>query len=151
MSIPGAIIAGLVATLILYVLTRLTTMNRMGMERYLSTMFFARANATLGFTLLFVAGGIFGLIYAYLWSMGIGWPDYLYGLINGVVQWLAVGLAIGLLPLVHRGIRSGDVPPPGFYMTNLLGKWAFLAGLVNHAIFGLAIAFVYQFFRGRYG
>lgn len=151
MSFPGAVIAGLVATFICYVTTRLSTMNLMGMEHYLGTMFTRTGSTRLGFLLLFIGGVIFGLIYAALWSVGIGWPDYLYGLIFGIVQWLIVGLLVGLLPAVHVGIQVGTVPAPGFYMTNLLGGWAFLAGLVNHTLFGLVFAYFYQFFMSRYG
>lgn len=151
MSFPGAIIAGLVATFVCFVTTRLSTMNLMGMEHYLGTMFTRTKNMSLGFLLLFAGGVIFGLIYADLWSVGIGWPSYLYGLIFGIVQWLVVGLLVGFLPTVHIGIQAGRVPAPGLYMTNLLGGWAFLAGLVNQVIFGLVFAYFYQFFMGRYG
>ena len=150
MSFPGAIIAGLIATLIFYVITRLSTMNLMGMERYFSTMFTKKENAAVGFVLLFAGGIILGLIYAFLWSAGIGWPSYLYGFIFGIVQWFIVGLLIGILPAVHTGIRSGAIPAPGIYMTNLLGIWALPAGLATNVIFGLVFAFIYQFFRGRY-
>ena len=150
MSFPGAIIAGLVATFVFFVLTRLFTMNLMGMERYLSTMFTRREKPSLGLVLLFVWGIVFSVIYASLWSMGIGWPGYRWGLLFGVVQWLLVGLLVGALPMVHVGVRRGIVSPPGAYMTKVLGRAAFLAGLLNHAIFGLAVAFFYQFFRTRY-
>jgi len=150
MSFPGAVIAGLVATFVFFVLTRLFTMNLMGMERYLGTMFTRRESPVLGFLLLFAWGVIFSLIYAGLWSIGIGWPGYRFGLLFGVIQWLVVGSLIGALPLVHAGIRAGVVPPPGAYMIRLLGPAAFLAGLSSHAIFGLAVAYFYQFFRTRY-
>jgi hypothetical protein len=151
MSFLGAVIAGLVATLIFWVTTRLSTMNLMGMERYLGTMFTESKNERLGFVLLFVGGVLFGLIYAALWSADIGWIGYRFGLLFGIVQWLIVGLFVGFLPAVHVGIRVGSVPAPGLYMTNLLGGGAFLAGLANHMIFGLAFAYFYQFFITRYG
>lgn len=150
MSMLGAIVAGLVATGVFYVITRLTTMNLMGWERYLGTVFTERKNDTAGFVLLFVCGVIISLLYATLWSLGIGWPDYLYGLIFGIVQWLVAGLLAGALPAFHVGIRAGAIRSPGLYMTNLLGRAAFLAGLVNHVIYGLAVAYFYQFFAGRY-
>ncbi len=151
MSIPGALIAGLAATGVLFVTTRLTTMNLMGMERYLSTMFTRRENKPLGFTLLFVWGVGFTFIYAALWSAGVGWPGYRFGLLFSVIQWLILGIFMGALPLVHAGLRTGVVTAPGFYMTKLLGPAAFVAGLLNHMLFGLTVAFFYQFFRTRYG
>jgi hypothetical protein len=151
MSYSGAVIAGLVATLIFWVITRLTTMNLMGMEHYLGAMFTGSRNERLGFALLLAGGVVSGLVYAALWSADIGWIGYRFGLLFGAVQWLIVGLFLGFLPAVHPGIRGGQAPAPGFYMTNLLGGWAFLAGLVNHAIFGLAFVYFYQFFITRYG
>ncbi len=150
MSLVGAIIAGLVATGIFFITTRLTTMNLMGWERYLATMFSERKNPPAGFILLFAGGVVISLLYAALWSVGIGWPSYLYGLIFGIFQWLIAGVLVGALPAFHAGIRAGTVRAPGLYMTNLLGGWAFVAGLVNHVIFGLVVAYFYQFFASRY-
>ncbi len=151
MSFVGAIVAGLVATGVFTVTTRLTTVNQMGWERYLRTLFTDRDNSALGFALHFAIGVLIAILYAALWSVGIGWPDYLYGFIFGILQWIIAGALVGAMPFVHAGIRAGTVPPPGLYMTNLLGGWAVLGGLVNHVIFGLAVAFFYQFFRSRYG
>ncbi len=150
MSLLGAIVAGLAATAVFYVITRLTTMNLMGWERYLGTMFTERKNDATGLVLLFACGVIISLFYVTLWSLGIGWPDYLYGLIFGIAQWLIAGLLAGALPAFHVGIRAGAIQPPGLYMTNLLGRGAFLAGLVNHVIYGLVVAYFYQFFASRY-
>ena len=150
MSFPGAVIAGVVATFVFFVVTRLFSMNLMGMERYLGTMFGERENPVLGFLLLFVCGIILSLIYAGLWSIGLGWPGYRFGFLFGIVQWLIVGLLMGALPSVHAGVRAGTIPNPGAYMTRLLGPAAFLIGLSSHALFGLAVAYFYQFFRTRY-
>lgn len=150
MSFSGAIIAGIAATFVVWIITRLSTMNLMGLERYFSTLFTITENKTIGFSLLFLSGIILGLVYAALWSIGIGWPSYLYGVIFGIAQWLVIGLVIGSLPAVNTGIRSGTVKAPGIYMTNLAGLWAIPAGLVNNALFGLIFAFVYQFFASRY-
>ena len=48
MSFSGAIIAGLVATFVSYVTTRLSTVNQMGMERIFGTMFTGREHRRLG-------------------------------------------------------------------------------------------------------
>ena len=112
MNFPGAVLGGLVATFIVWVITRLSTMNLMGLERYFSTLFNQRQNTIIGFVLLYALGIGLGLVYAALWSVGIGWPSYLYGLIFGVVQWFVIGLLIGFLPAVHAGIRSGNIRSP---------------------------------------
>lgn len=150
MSVPGAVIAAVAATFVVWVTTRLSTMNLMGLERYFSTLFTKKENTTAGFALLYLFGIILGLIYAALWSAGIGWIGYLYGFVFGVAQWCVIGLVIGALPAVHKGIRSGTIEAPGIFMTNIAGLWAIPAGLANNALFGLAFAFVYQFFASRY-
>ncbi len=150
MSLLGAVVAGFVATAVFYVITRLTTMNLMGWERYLATVVTERTSSATGFVLLFASGVAISLCYAALWSLGIGWPSYLYGLIFGIIQWLIAGLVAGALPAFHVGIRAGVIRSPGLYMTNLLGRGAFVAGLVNHVIYGLAVAYFYQFFVSRY-
>lgn len=150
MSFPGAILGGLVATFVVWVITRLMTMNLMGLERYFSTMVTEEKNPAIGFAFLYVLGLILGLVYAVLWSAGIGWPSYMYGLIFGVAQWLVLGFLVQFLPRVHAGIRSGTIGAPGLYMTNLAGLWAFPAGLLSNTTFGLTFAFVYQFFASRY-
>lgn len=151
MSVAGAIIAGFVATAVFVVTSRLTTMGQMRMERYLATFFVESDHPLAGFILAFGIGGCFGLLYAVLWALEIGWPSYQYGLIFGIVQWVIVGLVLGSLPRIHGGIRTGMVPAPGPYMMNLLGPLGFLAGLFNHVLFGFCIAYFYQFFATRYG
>ncbi len=151
MSYSGAVVAGLVATLVFWATTRLTTMNLMGMERWFAWMFTARENKKLGFVLLFAAGVLSGLIYAALWSANVGWIGYRFGLLFGAVEWLIVGLFAGFLPAAAADVRSSPARAPGFYMTNLLGGWGFVAGLANYMIFGLAFACFYQFFMLRYG
>ncbi len=126
-------------------------MGQMRMERYLATFFRGSDHPVLGFIAAFAIGGCFGLAYAGLWALEIGWPTYEYGVVFGAVQWLIVGFLLGGLPRVHGGIRTGIVPTPGPYMKNALGPLGFLAGLANHVLFGFFIAYFYQFFATRYG
>ncbi len=88
-------------------------------------------------------GVVFGLVYAFLWSRGFGAATWGIGLIFGIAQWLIVGMVMGMIPMMHVGIKSGAVKAPGLWMTNDGGVMAFMGGLVGHAIFGAVTALVY--------
>jgi hypothetical protein len=88
-------------------------------------------------------GIVFALIYAFLWSSGISAATWVGGLIFGTVQWLVVGMVMGMMPMLHVGIKSGAVKAPGLWMTDNGGLMAFIGGLVGHMIFGIVIALVY--------
>jgi len=123
---------------------------RMGMPKMdivdmLSTMF-GKPNHTLGWMMHFMMGVIFALIYAFLWSLGVGSATWLNGLVFGAVHWLVVGVVMGMIPLMHAGIRSGAVKAPGLWMTNNGGMMAFVGGLIGHLVFGLVVALIYNLF-----
>ncbi len=147
MNLISAIIAGLVATLVMSMLLYLAP--RMGMPEMdivgmLSTMFNKKGIPALGWIMHLMMGILFVLVYAFLWSKGIGSASWLYGLIFGAVHWLIVGVILGMIPMVHAGIRSGSIRAPGVYMTgNGGGAKAFFGGLMGHMIFGLVAALVY--------
>ena len=145
MDIFSAIISGIVGTIVLslvMVVAPLMGMPKMDIVGLLSTMF-GKPNRILGWMIHLMMGVVFALIYAFLWSLGFGNPNWLIGLIFGGVHWLIVGLIMAMIPLMHAGIKSGEVDPPGLWMTNQGGMMAFLGGLMGHMIFGLVVAVVY--------
>ena len=152
MNIAGAIVAGLVGTVIMSI--ALANGPQMGMPKMdfpglLSTLFTATPHRALGWGLHLLIGVLWALVYAAVWSAGIGSPDVTIGLLFGIVHWLIAGALIGLLPAVHAGIRAGAVRAPGAYLLNLGGgtrSVGFFGGLMGHIIFGLTVALVYQFF-----
>jgi hypothetical protein len=149
MNVLGAIVAALAGTAVFTMVMLLAP--RMGMPKMdivgLLGSMFGRENRALGWVMHVMMGIVFGLIYAFLWSIGIGAPTWLGGLVFGAAQWLVVGLIMGLMiPLMHAGIRSGKVMAPGYWMTNAGGVLAFVGGLMGHMIFGLVIALVYARF-----
>jgi len=148
MNVLGAIIAGLVGTMAISMVMAIGP--RMGMPKMdivdmLSTMF-GKPNHTLGWMMHFMMGVIFALIYAFLWSLGVGSATWLNGLVFGAVHWLVVGVVMGMIPLMHAGIRSGAVKAPGLWMTNNGGMMAFVGGLIGHLAFGLVVALIYNLF-----
>src|SRR3972149_1334072 len=104
MNIFGSIIAGLLGTLVMALLMIMAP--RMGMPKMdiigmLGTMFTASEGTArvLGILAHFMMGVIFAIIYALLWSFGIGSPTWLWGLIFGAVHGV---VAMVMIPVVMR-------------------------------------------------
>jgi hypothetical protein len=147
MNILNAVISGIVATVVFTMILMMAPkmgMPKMDIVGLLGSMFSTKSNLALGWIMHLMMGVIFALIYAFLWSVGVGAATWASGLIFGAVHWLIVGMAMGMIPMMHVGIKSGAVKAPGLYMTgNGGGAMAFMGGLVGHMIFGLAVAIVY--------
>ena len=148
MNVLGAIVAGLVGTVAISMVMAMAPkmgMPKMDIVDMLSTMF-GKPNRTLGWMMHFMMGIIFALIYTFIWSIGVGSSTLLNGLIFGAVHWLVVGVVMGMIPMMHAGIKSGTVQAPGLWMTNNGGVMAFVGGLIGHMIFGLVVALIYNLF-----
>ncbi len=148
MNVLGAIVAGLVGTVAISVVMGMAPMMgmpKMDIVAMLSTMF-GKPNRLLGWMMHFMMGVIFALIYAFLWSLGIGSATWLNGLIFGSVHWLIAGMVMGMIPMMHAGIKSGAVKAPGLWMTNNGGMMAFTGGLIGHLFFGLVVVAGYNLF-----
>ncbi|MBI5354035.1 MAG: hypothetical protein HZB50_15440 [Chloroflexi bacterium] len=147
MNILNAGIAGIVATIVFTMILMMAPkmgMPKMDIVSLLGSMFSAKPNPVLGWMMHLMMGVIFALIYAFLWSSGVGAATWVGGLIFGAVHWLIVGMAMGMIPMMHVGIRSGTVQAPGLWMTgNGGGVMAFMGGLIGHMIFGAVVALVY--------
>lgn len=145
MNILNSVIAGIIATIVFT--TVLMMAPKMGMPKMdivsLLGSMFGKPNQALGWMMHLMMGIIFALIYAFLWSNGIVTATWTSGLVFGAVHWLVVGVVMGMIPMMHVGIKSGAVQAPGMWMTNSGGFMAFMGGLVGHMIFGVVIALVY--------
>jgi uncharacterized membrane protein YeaQ/YmgE (transglycosylase-associated protein family) len=145
MNILGAIVAGLVGTAVMSMVLALAP--RMGMPKMdivgmLSTMF-GKENRPLGWMMHAMMGIVFALIYSFLWSKGVLSPTWLGGAVFGAAHWLVVGMIMGMIPIMHLGIRSGKVMAPGVWMTNNGGMMAFVGGLLGHIVYGVVVALAY--------
>ena len=148
MNVFSAIIAGLVGTVVLTMVMKMAPkmgMPEMDIVGMLGSMF-GKPNQKLGMMMHLLMGIVFALIYAYLWSLGIGSATWLGGLIFGAVHWLITGMMMGMIPMMHAGIKNGAVQAPGFWMTNNGGMKAFVGGLMGHMVFGLVVVLVYNLF-----
>lgn len=148
MNIFAGVISGIVGTLAISMVMALGPimgLPKMDIVGMLSTMF-GKPNRTLGWIMHLMMGVIFALIYAFLWSLGIGSVSWFVGLLFGIGHWLVVGVMFALIPMVHAGIKSGEVNKPGLWMTNQGGLMAFVGGLMGHMVFGIVVALTYSLF-----
>ena len=152
LNILGAVVAGIAGTIIMTMI--MVVAPKMGMPKMdivglLGSMFKKEVVKPLGLALHFMMGIIFAVIYALLWSKGIGRASVGYGALFGTVHWLIVGLIMGMISMLHAGIKAGTVKAPGVYMTNNGGAKGFMGGLVGHIVYGLSVALTYGLFIHR--
>ena len=150
----GAIASGAVATAVMTAMMMMAPMMgmpQMDMPALLGSMFGAPGNKMMGLMMHFMMGIVFAVIYAVLFDAVTGTNIILLGGVFGVAHWFIVGLMTGMMPVMHAGIRSGDVAAPGIYMTNLGGIQAFIGGLMGHVVFGLVVGIVYGLITGSFG
>lgn len=146
MNILNAVISGIVATLVFTMILKMAPkmgMPNMDIVDLLGSMFSPKSNQMLGWMMHLMMGMVFAVIYAFLWSTGIGAATWISGLIFGAIHWLIVGVMMAMIPMMHAGIKSGAVKAPGMWMTNNGGAMTFMGGLVGHMIFGVVVALVY--------
>ncbi len=88
---------------------------------------------TLGGAIHFTMGVFFAIIYAGLWSLGIGSPIWWWGLIFGGIHGLLIILILIVVmrryPLLSQPFNEPRV---------------MLAIMLNHMVYGLVVAFVYS-------
>lgn len=138
MNVIGAIIAGLVGTAVMTLLMTIAPMmgmprmNVIGMLGTMVTPNQGTATATGTFA-HFMMGVIFAIIYAALWTAGIGSPTALSGVIFGLVHGIIAGLMMPLMLRMHPR-------PPEMSAGPMM-----LAGLLmGHVAYGLVVALVYS-------
>jgi hypothetical protein len=148
MNIVGAIVAGLAGTVVISLLMAVGPrlgMPKMAIWEMLGAMFSKEGNVGLGWVIHFMMGVVFAIIYAALWTAGIGSATVLSGVIFGAVHFLIVGLMMGGMPMLHAGIKAGSTQAPGVLMLNS-GVMGFMGGLIGHVLYGLVVALVYGLF-----
>ena len=151
LNIVMAVISGFIATAtmtLLMMVAPMMGMPKMDMPALLGSMFGAPGNQMMGLAMHFMMGIVFGVIYAVLFSAISGMNIIILGLGFGVVHWLIAGMMTGMMPMMHAGIKSGQVAAPGIFMTNLGGMMGFVGGLMGHVVFGLVFAIAYQALAG---
>lgn len=138
MDIANAIWAGLLGTAVMTALMYVAPymgMPRMDMLGMLGKMFTGNASIAypLGAVMHFAMGALFAVVYAWLWSLGLGAPVWTSGIVFGLVHGAVAAAVMPVMIRVHPR-------PPDMQMGPVM-----IAGLLmGHAVFGLVVALAYN-------
>lgn len=137
MNVLGAIVAGLAGTAVMTMMmyaAPLMGMPKMDIAGMLGTMVISKKETAtvLGMVMHFMVGVIFALIYALLWSLGLGSAAWWWGLIFGAVHGV---VAIVMIPIMMR------MHPRAPEMAS--GPLVIAGQLMGHLAYGLVVALVY--------
>ena len=145
-AIGAGLIGGAVMVAILYMgIAMMPNQMRMNLLLMLGTMMLpAGVMAYLAGAMIHAVMSIaFGLIHAGAFvGLDIDSATAAWGLLFGLVHWAVVGMALGMMPLMHRGIQRGEVEAPGFYAISL-GPMTAMGFLMLHLLFGLLVGVIY--------
>ena len=90
----------------------------------------------------------FGLIHGAVFAAAdINSAEAAWGLLFGVVHWGVVGIALGMMPLMHPRMRSGEIDEPGFYALRFPLMTA-MGFLMLHLVFGVIVGALYVWWAG---
>ncbi len=91
---------------------------------------------------------VFGLIHGAVFAAAdVDSAEAAWGLLFGVVHWAVVGMALGMLPLMHPRIRSGEIDAPGFYALSYPPMTA-MGFLMLHLVYGVIVGALYGWWAG---
>ena len=70
-----------------------------------------------------------------------------WGLLFGLAHWAVVGMALGMMPMMHPRIRDGEIVAPGFYTLRYPPMTA-MGFLTLHLVFGVIVGALYGAWAG---
>ena len=148
-AIGAGLLAGAVMAALLYMgIAMMPRQMRMNLFFLLGSMVFRQG------AMVYVAGAmmhgvmsiVFGLIHVGLYqAFGLEASLAAWGLLFGFGHYLIVGMAFGMMPIMHPRIRAGDLQAPGFYALGYPRATA--AGFfMLHLVYGLLVGTLYAAF-----
>ena len=91
---------------------------------------------------------VFGLIHGGVFAaLDIDSAEAGWGLLFGVAHWVVVGMALGMMPMMHPRMRSGEIDEPGFYALRFPLMTA-IGFLMLHLVFGVIVGALYGWWAG---
>ena len=149
-DVVAAVIAGLgggaVMIVILYGgIAMMPEQMKMNQLRLLGTMMLPDgAMAYVGGAMIHAVMSVgFALIHVGFYSaFGLENNLVLWGLLFGVVHWTVAGMGMGMMPMMHLGIKNGTIEAPGFFAMSY-PMMTSVGFLMLHLVFGVVVAAVY--------
>ncbi len=152
-SIGEVVGAGAIATL---VMTAIMYMAKAMMPRQMpmdilymlgSTMTLQKAPAYLMGSMMHAGAGIVYAIIHVALFVAFDFEDNLWawGLLFGAAHWAIIGVVMGMMGSMHPRMKSGDVPTPGFFVSNFPMPNV-MGFLMVHLVYGVLVAATYEAF-----
>ena len=150
----AAVLAGLIAGGIMLVpmymgLLLMPGQMKMDILKLLGTMMFPLTAMTYPTGLMIHAGNSIGfaLVHvAFFELFDLESNLAAWGLLFGAVHWVISGVAFGMMPLMHRGIRQNIVPAPGL-MASAFPQMTVAGFLMVHLLYGVLVGTFYDLLR----
>lgn len=150
-AILAGLVGGTVMAAILYLgVFMLPKQMKMNLFAMLGTMVLPAGAAAfvMGAMVHLAMSVVFGLIHGAVFAVAdIDSSEAAWGLLFGFVHWAVVGMALGMLPLMHPRIRDGEMDAPGFYASNYPPMTA-MGFLMLHLVFGAIVGALYGTWAG---
>jgi hypothetical protein len=150
-TIGAGLLGGLAMTAILYMgIAMMPGQMKMNLLYLLGTMMFRQT------TVVYMAGAmahagmsiVFALIHVGIYeAIGLDSNLAAWGLLFGLAHYMAAGMALGMMPMMHAGVRSGVVRAPGVFAMGYPQGRA-MGFLMLHLFFGLLVGVLYDVFGG---
>ncbi len=150
-SFGAAIAAGVVATVVM------TAMLYMGMaalprQMPMNILFMLGTMMSRNTMMAYVAGtmmhAMMGIVFALIHTGVFKALDLTSGLVAwgvlfGFVHYLIVGMGMGMIGTMHPLMRTGQMPAPGIFVSNL-PRMTVMGFLMVHLVYGLVVAALYD-------
>lgn len=150
-DIAAAIAAGLVGgtamSVVLYMgIAMMPAQMKMNLFLMLGTMMFPVG------TMAYVAGAmmhamasiVFAVMHVALYqAFGIESALIAWGVLFGVGHWLVAGMGLGMVPIMHSRMKSGEIQSPGAFALSYPAATA-MGFFMLHVLFGVLVGAVYE-------
>jgi hypothetical protein len=148
-AVGAGLIGGAVMGMLLYMgIGMMPRQMKMNLFLMLGTMMFRDR------TMAIVAGGmmhammsiIFGLIHvAFFVAFDLETGLVAWGILFGFVHWMISGMGLGMMPMMHPLIKSGEMDSPGAFALNYPSMTA-MGFFMLHIVFGVLVGALYTAF-----
>ena len=150
-AILAGLVGGAVMAVILYMgIILMPQQMKMNLFMMLGTMVLPVGAAAFLMGAMVHAGMsvVFGLIHGGVFAaLDIDSAEAAWGLLFGVAHWAVVGMSLGMLPLMHPRMRSGEIASPGFFALGYPPMTA-MGFLMLHLVFGVIVGVLYGAWAG---
>ena len=150
-AILAGLIGGTVMAVILYMgIIMLPRQMKMNLFMMLGSMMLpvGAAAFVMGAMIHIGMSLVFGLIHGAVFAVAdIDSAEAAWGLLFGVVHWAIVGMALGMMSMMHPRMRSGEIDEPGFYALRYPPMTA-MGFLMLHLVFGAIVGALYGAWAG---